>query len=68
MSLSAEAQQRAVELSRTSSSQIEFWPVPDPSLVDGSREVRLAAYRAFHDDLLARLRRRFPPRGAPVVG
>ena len=35
---------------------------------DGSREVQLAAYRALRDDLLARLRRRFPPRGAPVVG
>ena len=42
--------------------------MPDPSLVDGSREVQLDAYRALRDDLLARLRRRFPPRGAPVVG
>jgi protein-tyrosine-phosphatase len=32
------------------------------------RAVQLAAYRALRDDLLARLRRRFPPRGAPVVG
>ena len=68
ISLSPEAQHRAVELTRNSSCQIEFWPVPDPSLVDGSREVRLDAYRTLRDDLLARLRRRFPPRGAPVVG
>ena len=68
ISLSPEAQHRAVELTRTSSCQIEFWPILDPSLTDGSREVQLAAYRALRDDLLARLRRRFPPRGAPVVG
>jgi hypothetical protein len=42
--------------------------VLDPSLVEGSREMRLDAYRALRDDFLARLIRRFPPRGAPVVG
>ena len=40
----------------------------DPSLAEGSREVRLEAYRTLRDDLLARLVRRFPPRGAPVMG
>jgi hypothetical protein len=39
-----------------------------PSLTDGSRAVQLDAYRALRDDLLRRLRQRFPPRGAPVVG
>jgi protein-tyrosine-phosphatase len=68
ISLSPEAHHRAVELTRRSSCAIEFWPVLDPSLVDGTREVQLDAYRALRDDLLARLRRRFPPRGAPVVG
>jgi protein-tyrosine-phosphatase len=68
ISLSPEAQHRAVELTRTSSCTLEYWPVLDPSLIEGSRETRLAAYRAFRDDLLERLRRRFPPPGAPVVG
>ena len=68
ISLSPEAQHRAVELTRTASCALEFWPILDPSLVEGSREVRLDAYRALRDDLLARLTRRFPPRGAPVVG
>jgi protein-tyrosine-phosphatase len=68
ISLSPEAHHRAVELTRTSSCAIEFWPVLDPTLTEGSRETRLDAYRAFRDDLLARLRRRFPPPGAPVVG
>jgi protein-tyrosine-phosphatase len=68
ISLSPEAQHRAVELTRRSSCALEFWPILDPSLVEGSREVRLDAYRTLRDDLLARLVRRFPPRGAPVVG
>jgi protein-tyrosine-phosphatase len=67
ISLSPEAQHRAVELTRSSSCEIEFWPTMEPSLVEGSREVRLDAYRALRDDLLARLRRRFPPPGAPVM-
>ena len=67
ISLSPEAQHRAVELTRTSSCEIEFWPTMDPSLAGGSREQRLAAYRALRDDLLRRLARRFPPAGAPVM-
>jgi protein-tyrosine-phosphatase len=67
ISLSPEAQHRAVELTRTSSCEIEFWPTMEPSLIEGSREIRLEAYRALRDDLLARLRRRFPPPGAPVM-
>jgi protein-tyrosine-phosphatase len=67
ISLSPEAQHRAVELTRASSCEIEFWPTMEPSLVEGSREVRLDAYRTLRDELLARLRRRFPPPGAPVM-
>jgi hypothetical protein len=39
----------------------------DPSLVTGSRETQLDAYRSLRDHLLRRLRTRFPPRGAPVM-
>jgi protein-tyrosine-phosphatase len=67
ISLSPEAQHRAVELTRTSSCEIEFWPTMDPSLITGSREQRLAAYRALRDELLQRLGRRFPPTGAPIM-
>jgi protein-tyrosine-phosphatase len=67
ISLSPEAQHRAVELTRTSSCEIEFWPTHDPSIVTGNRETRLEAYRELRDHLLARLRERFPPRGAPVM-
>jgi hypothetical protein len=39
----------------------------DPSLITGSREQRLDAYRALRNDLLRRLRQRFPPGGAPIM-
>jgi protein-tyrosine-phosphatase len=67
ISLSPEAQHRAVELTRSSSCEIEFWPTMDPSLTTGSREMQLDAYRALRDDLLRRLSARFPPPGAPVT-
>ena len=68
VSLSPEAHHRAVELTRTSASEIEFWPVMDPTLVEGNRETRLEAYRTLRDHLLDRLHARFPPTRAPVVG
>ena len=67
ISLSPEAHHRAVELTRTSSTEIEFWPVMHPALVEGNRAVRLDAYRELRDHLLARLRARFPPERAPVM-
>ncbi|WP_280136773.1 low molecular weight phosphatase family protein [Devosia soli] len=40
---------------------VEQWPVPDPSLVEGNREVVLSAYRALRDDLRRRVRTRLEP-------
>lgn len=61
VSLSPEAQHKAVELTRTSACEVEFWPTFDPSLADGNRETRLATYRAVRDQLMAHILRRFPP-------
>ncbi len=61
VSLSPEAQHKAVELTRTNSCVVEFWPTFDPSLVEGSREIRLDAYRAVRDELMERISHRFPP-------
>lgn len=67
ISLSPEAQHRAVELTRNSSCELEFWHMPDPSVIEGSRETRLDAYRALRDMLLRRIRQRFPVEGAPGI-
>jgi hypothetical protein len=39
--------------------EIEYWPVPDPTLVSGSREMILEAYRYSRDHLLDRIHKRF---------
>jgi protein-tyrosine-phosphatase len=59
VALSPQAQHRALEMTRNLGTPVEYWAVADPSSVDGSREQRLAAYRAVRDDLLKKLKDRF---------
>ena len=59
VSLSPEAQHKAVELTRTMACEVEFWPIFDPTWVEGSREVRLEAYRQVRDELRRRIEARF---------
>jgi protein-tyrosine-phosphatase len=67
ISLSPEAQHSAVEMTRTMACEVEFWPTMDPSVIEGSREERLDAYRDVRDTLMARIRERFPSIGAPQI-
>lgn len=60
VSLSPEAQHSAVELTRTMACEVEFWPVLDPTAVEGSREEMLEAYRMVRDHLRRRILERFP--------
>jgi protein-tyrosine-phosphatase len=48
-----------VELARGRSAEIEYWPTPDPTLVEGSREHRIESYRQVRDGLADRIRARF---------
>lgn len=59
ISLTPEAQHRAVELTRGRAAEIEYWPTFDPTLAEGSREARLAAYREVRDQLAQRIAERF---------
>ncbi len=59
VSLSPEAQHRAVELARGRAVHIEYWPTFDPTLIEGSREQRLDAYRRLRDELKQRISARF---------
>ncbi|MDX1422416.1 MAG: arsenate reductase ArsC [Kiloniellales bacterium] len=59
VSLSPEAQHKAVELTRTMACDVEFWPIMDPTWVEGSREIRLQAYREVRDELRCRIEARF---------
>ncbi len=67
ISLSPDAQHRAVEMTRTMACELLYWNTFDPTSVRGSRESRLDAYRQVRDHLMARIRERFPPLGAPKV-
>ena len=67
ISLSPEAQHRAVEMTRSMAAEVEFWNTFDPSVVEGSREVRLEAYRQVRDQLMRRILQRFPLSGGPRV-
>lgn len=61
ITLSPEAQHRAVELTRVMACEIEFWNTMDPSLVESeNRETKLDAYRAVRDQLMTRIKERFP--------
>jgi protein-tyrosine-phosphatase len=60
ISLTPEAQHRAVELARGRSVELEYWPTMDPTLTLGPREAVLEAYRDVRDTLEARIRERFP--------
>lgn len=61
ISLTPEAQHRAVELTRNRAAVIEYWPTFDPTLTEGSREARLAAFREVRNDLAAHIAKRFGP-------
>jgi protein-tyrosine-phosphatase len=67
ISLSPEAQHKAVEMTRTMACEVEFWMTMDPSIIEGNREVRLDAYRAVRDQLKKRIEERFQMDLKPVV-
>jgi len=60
IALSPEAQHHAMEMTRTMACEVEFWNTMDPTIVEGSREARLAAYRQVRDTLMKRILDRFP--------
>jgi protein-tyrosine-phosphatase len=59
VSLSPEAHERALEMTRAQAVEVEYWPSPDPSTTTGTRTQILDAYRGVRDALEARIRQRF---------
>jgi len=59
ISLSPEAQHKAVDLTRYMACEVEFWNTFDPSFIEGRRELRLDAYRKVRDELVLRIKERF---------
>ena len=67
VTLSPEAHHAALELTRDVATEVEYWPTPDPSAVEGDRETRLRAYRAMRDALTMRMQARFGATGSVQV-
>jgi len=61
ITLSPEAQHRAVELTRIMACDVMFWNTLDPTIIAGEdRESKLEAFRMVRDQLLERLKNEFP--------
>jgi protein-tyrosine-phosphatase len=58
ITLAPEAHHAALDLTRTVAADVEYWPTPDPTVVQGSREQMLDAYRAVRDGLVDRICKR----------
>jgi protein-tyrosine-phosphatase len=59
ITLSPEAETHAREMTRTMAIDVEHWPIPDPSITQGSRAQILDSYREVRDDLKRRIETRF---------
>ncbi|MEZ5854984.1 MAG: arsenate reductase ArsC [Hyphomicrobiaceae bacterium] len=69
ITLSPEAHHQALELTRTMSVDVEYWPTFDASVMmgQGSREQILESYRAVRNRLFKRIKARFELAGGPTV-
>lgn len=61
VTLSPEAHHAALELTRTSAVDVVYWPTFDPTIVQGSREQMLDAYRDVRDRLIQQVKRLLTP-------
>lgn len=61
ISLSPEAHHRALDLTRVLAAEVEYWPTVDPTVVQGTREQMLEAYREVRDGLMSRIKARLKP-------
>ena len=59
--LSPEALHKAVEMTRVMACEVEFWNTFDPSIIESDdREIMLDAYRTVRDQLMEKIKARFP--------
>ena len=59
ITLTPEAQHKAVEMTRTMAVDLEYWPTMDPTATRGNRAAILDAYRQARDSLVKRILERF---------
>ena len=59
ISLAPQAHHRALEFTRHLAVDVEYWPTLDPSVFEGTRDVRMDAYRDVRDTLDRKIAERF---------
>ena len=64
VALSPASQRRALELTRHSHLQVEYWPILDPTGLGESRDARLQSYRQARDQIHEKLVARWGAGGA----
>lgn len=60
ISLSPQAHHMALERTRTTACDVEYWQTLDPTLIEGNRETRMEAFRKTRDFLFDRIKDQFP--------
>lgn len=58
VTLSPEAHHKVLDMTRSLAADVEYWPMPDPSVVQGSRDQKLDAYRDVRDALQKKIHAR----------
>jgi protein-tyrosine-phosphatase len=61
VAMSAEAEGPVRALGERAGAQIDYWPVFDPTAEEGTRDMRLDAFRQTRKELEARITQRFGP-------
>lgn len=59
ITLAPDAHHHILELARTESVEVEFWPTLDATLTTGSRDQKIGAYRDVRNQLDDKIRARF---------
>ena len=60
VALSPASQRLAMELARHAHTEVEYWPIMDPTGLGEGREQKLASYRLSRNQIQARIEKRFP--------
>ncbi len=67
VTMSPEAQHRAVELTRYAALDVEYWMTFDPVAIEGNRDMILDAFRGVRDHIRQRIDERFPPTSLSAI-
>ncbi len=61
VALSSASQSQAQDLTRFYHTELEYWPITDPTAQGESREAKLEAYRVARDEIIGHLINRWGP-------